>query len=196
MKFLPLSQSPLSTRVLITSFLITLALGNVAAGVYTQKYVGISYESLVETYSERDRGPIMQHSHGDEGKHLHAMGAGAEYGEVPISLEDIREMPHKVDLKLLLQDTHVHIFSHGVLNLLLGCLILLTQIQEKWKVILIPLPFLGGVLDFGGMFLVKYVADGFAYLIIFAGALSGICFIIVFFLLLYEMWILPFRHRT
>ncbi len=109
--------------------------------------------------------------------------------EVPITLDQIEEMPHKVDLKLLLQDAHVHLFSHGVLSLLMGVLLFWTQLSEKWKIILIPLPFIGGTLDFAAMFLVKFLADGFAYLIILSGMLTGISFMIVFFLSLYEMWI-------
>ncbi|MFQ5716452.1 MAG: hypothetical protein ACE5GQ_05065 [Nitrospinales bacterium] len=218
MKLTPLSRLPVSAKILITAFLITLAFGNVAAGVYTQKYVGISYQSLVETYSEREEGE-ENHSHphphpheGEDSSHFREGANGAKpgglewekklmnmeankFGEIPITLDQIKEMPHKVDLKLLLQDAHVHLFSHGVLSLLMGILFFWSQIPERWKIVLIPLPFLGGVLDFAGMFLVKFLADGFAYLIIFAGSLTGISFAIVFFLSLYELWVVPFKNK-
>lgn len=194
MKLIPLCKLPLSAKVLMTCFLITLGFGNIAAGVYTQKYVGISYESLVQTYSERE----AEHDHPHPQESPEALSSPTrDYeatGEIPITLDQIEEMPHKVDLKLLLQDAHVHLFSHGVLSLLMGALLFWTQISERWKIILIPLPFLGGTLDFAGMFLVKFLADGFAYLIIFAGTLTGISFAIVFFISLYEMWILSPNH--
>lgn len=179
MKFTPLRLLPLTVKVLITCFLVTLSLGNIAAGVYTQKYVVISYESLVETYSEKDDVEVVAPS---------LSAHTNEFGEREITLDQVREMPHRVSLKLLLQDAHVHLFSHGVLSLLIGILFLWTQLPERWKLILIPMPFLGGTLDFVGMFLVKFLADGFAYLIIFSGALTAVSFLIVFFVSMYEMW--------
>ena len=196
MKPIALSHLPVSAKVLVTCFLITLGFGNIAAGVYTQKYVVISYESLVDTYSgrEHDHPHPHPHPHEEEGLAPSTMRTPAnEYGEIPITLDQVKEMPHRVDLKLLLQDAHVHLFSHGVLSLLMGVLLLGTRLSETWKIILIPLPFLGGTLDFAGMFLLKFVADGFAYLVIAAGSLTGISFVIVFFLSLYELWILPLR---
>lgn len=196
MQLIPMSQLPMSAKVLVTAFLITLGFGNVAAVVYTQNYIGISYESLVETYSERED-HIHPHPHPhphDEGED-HAQSRANERGEIPITLDQVEEMPHKVDLKLLLQDAHVHLFSHGILSLLMGILLFWSQIPERWKIILIPLPFLGGTLDFAAMFLVKFVADGFAYMIIAAGSLMGISFAIVFFISLYELWIVPLKNK-
>lgn len=193
MKLIPLSNLPLSAKLLATCFLITLSFGNLAAGIYTQKYVGISYESLVETYSERPHAHdhAVTHAHDGGPEHTHAGGSMNELGETPITLDQIREMPHRVDLKLLLQDAHVHLFSHGVLSLLMGGLLLWTRLSERWKIALVPLPFIGGTLDFAGMFLVKFVADGFAYLIVFSGTLMAISFVIVFFRTLYELWWMP-----
>jgi len=104
-------------------------------------------------------------------------------------------MPHKVGLKLLLQDAHVHLFSHGVLALCIGILFLWSGLSTVWKLALIPLPFLAGTLDFAGMFLVKFVADGFAWLILFAGGLNGLSFSVAFFLACYEMWFLPLKNK-
>lgn len=194
MKPIALSHLPVSAKVLVTCFLITLGFGNIAAGVYTQKYVVISYESLVDTYSDREHDHPHPHPHEETGLDPLFMRTPAnEYGEIPITLDQVKEMPHRVDLKLLLQDAHVHLFSHGVLSLLMGILLLWTRLSETWKIVLIPLPFLGGTLDFAAMFLVKFVADEFAYLIIAAGSLTGISFVIVFFLSLYELWILPLK---
>ncbi|MBI4383491.1 MAG: hypothetical protein HY579_05595 [Nitrospinae bacterium] len=181
MKLPPLSGLPLSAKLLVTCFLVTLSFGNVAAGIYTQKYVGISIESLVETYSERDR------EHGGA-PHTHDGSPANRFGETPITLDQVREMKHHVDLKLLLQDAHVHLFSHGVLSMFLGILVFWTRLPEKWKIALIPLPFLGGTLDFAGMFLVKFAADAFAYLIIASGTLTGTSFVVVFLVVNYELW--------
>ncbi|MBI5427969.1 MAG: hypothetical protein HZA02_06790 [Nitrospinae bacterium] len=191
MKLPPLSGLPLSAKLLVTCFLITLAFGNVAAGIYTQKYVGISVESLVETYSERDREHGgAEHSRDGGAPHTQDESPANRFGETPITLDQVREMKHRVDLKLLLQDAHVHLFGHGVLSMFLGILVFWTRLSEKWKIALIPLPFLGGTLDFAGMFLVKFVADAFAYLIMAAGTLTGIGFVVVFFVVNYELWFL------
>lgn len=207
MKKLTLSEFPATVKLLITCYLITLGFGNIAAGVYTQKYVGISYDSLVATYGEDSHDHDADHSHPHEEDHEHPgpqdgseyrmpEGLVNEFGEVEISFDDIQEMPHKVDLKLLLQDAHVHLFSHGVLSLTMALLIVWTRLPVLWKYLLIPIPFLGGTLDFAAMFLVKFVADGFAWLILFAGGLMGLSFTIVFFLSLYEMWLLPLKNKT
>jgi len=176
MNLIPLSRLPLTVKVLLSCFLITLGFGNIAAGVYSQKYVGLSYDAMVQTYSER------QTPREDVGMPENVSG------EIPITLGDIEQKPHTVNLQLLLQDAHVHIFSHGVLSLLLGILFIWTGFSKQWKLVLIPLPVLGGLLDFAGMFLVKFVADGFAYLILFAGTLMGVSFTIAFFRVLYELW--------
>lgn len=184
MNWTPLSEMPLSVKLLISCLLVTFALEALAAGIYTGKYVGFSYDALVRTYSEREP------AHRRDGKE-----STNKFGEVPISLDEVEDTQHKVNLQLLLQDAHVHLFSHGVMGLLTGILFVWFQIPEKWKWALIPLPFLGGTLDFAGMFLIKYVADGFAYLVLGAGSLFGISFTIAFFRAFYEMWVLPILHK-
>lgn len=183
MNWTPLSQTSPAVKLLVSCFLITLALANLAAGIYTGKYIGLSYDALVKTYSERE--PDRHHETKDSAN---------EFGETAISLDEVEDTPHKVNLQLLLQDAHVHLFSHGVMSLCMGILFLWFQIPEPWKWVLIPLPFLGGTLDFAGMFLIKYVADGFAYMVLGAGSLMGISFAAAFFLAFYEMWVVPLRH--
>lgn len=200
-----LSDFPLAVRLLITSFLLTLGLEYAVAGLYTQQQFGFSYKSLVSTFSESQKGKEqhmmeMEKHLSDMEKHFREMGipmnqqdsAAApkanQFGETEITLEQVEEMPHRVDLKLLLQDGHVHFFSIGAMNLLMGACLLFTRLSDRWKIILTPLPFAFSIVNYASMFMIKYVADSFAYLILLSGILMGVSFAFEFFYTLYEIW--------
>lgn len=207
-----LSDFPLAVKLLVTSFLLTLGLEYGVAGLYTQQQFGFSYQSIVGTFSESKKGKEqhmmeMEKHFSDMEKHLREMEAMSpqdnkvapkdnQFGETEITLDQVQEMPHRVDLKLLLQDGHVHFFSIGAMNLLMGACLLFTRLSDRWKVVLTPLPFAFSVVNYASMFMIKYVADSFAYLILLSGVLMGVSFAFEFFYTLYEIWFVSKKESS
>ncbi|MCK5527369.1 MAG: hypothetical protein KAJ05_09480 [Candidatus Latescibacteria bacterium] len=99
------------------------------------------------------------------------------------------EMIYPKEFASLVGTSHTHLFGHPPMFLLLGAIFLLTSVSEKFKKILLPIPFIAVVLDMGSLWLTRYVAPGFAYLTIFSGMVMGLSFFVLFVIPLYEMWL-------
>ena len=82
---------------------------------------------------------------------------------------------------------HTHIQSIGLIFLVLGLAVAFTSIPELWKQILVTLPFLALISDFGARALTKYFPS-FVYVVMGMGAIMGLSFAVMVLLPLYEMW--------
>jgi hypothetical protein len=82
---------------------------------------------------------------------------------------------------------HTHIQSIGLIFLVLGLTVAFTSIPELWKQILVTLPFVALISDFGARALTKYF-PGFVYVVMGMGAVMGLSFALMVLLPLYEMW--------
>jgi mono/diheme cytochrome c family protein len=83
---------------------------------------------------------------------------------------------------------HTHIQSIALIFLVLGLVFSFTSIAEKLKYLVISLPFVALVADFGTRFLAKYYPS-LVYMMVLSGAIIGFSFAIMILLPLYEMWI-------
>ena len=99
------------------------------------------------------------------------------------------EMIYPKEFSELVESSHVHLFAHPPMFLLLGAILLFTSLSERLKKLLVPIPFIAIVLDIGSFWLTRYVAPGFAALTLFAGMLMGLSFLALFVIPLYEMWL-------
>lgn len=82
---------------------------------------------------------------------------------------------------------HTHIQSIGLIFLVLGLAVAFTSIPELWKQILVTLPFVALISDFGARALTKYF-PGFVYVVMGMGVVMGFSFAVMVLLPLYEMW--------
>jgi len=82
---------------------------------------------------------------------------------------------------------HTHIQSLGLIFLVLGLVVSFTSIPELWKQVLVTLPFLALISDFGARALTKYFPN-FVYVVMAMGALMGLSFAVMVLLPLFEMW--------
>ena len=82
---------------------------------------------------------------------------------------------------------HTHIQSIGLIFLVLGLVVAFTSIPEVWKQILVTLPFLALISDFGARALTKYFPS-LVYVVMGMGAVMGFSFALMVLLPLYEMW--------
>ncbi len=83
---------------------------------------------------------------------------------------------------------HTHLQSLALIFLVLGGVFSLTSLNERLKVVILVLPFVSLLVDFGSRFVAKYF-PGIVYLMMLSGAAIGILFAIMILVPLYEMWL-------
>jgi hypothetical protein len=83
---------------------------------------------------------------------------------------------------------HTHILSIGMIFFFLGIIFSFTSYRESVKSIVVLVPFVALLLDFGCRFLAKYLPV-LVYLMMFTGALLGISLAFMIAIPLYEMWV-------
>jgi hypothetical protein len=103
---------------------------------------------------------------------------------------------HFVDIKLLVQDTHVHIPMYGVIAGMLSLVVLGLGVSRRAGFTLITLLFAAPWLDFAGMWLTKFASPGFAVLTVAGGWAMGLGYTAATVLALRRMWLMPKEERT
>jgi len=83
---------------------------------------------------------------------------------------------------------HTHIQSIAIMLFLLGGVFSLTSLSTKMKALVVAIPFLDLLADFGSRFLAKYNAD-VVYVMMGTGAILGISMAVMILVPLYEMWL-------
>jgi hypothetical protein len=92
------------------------------------------------------------------------------------------------NLNALLEETHFHAFTMGVVFLILAHLFLATSISRKPKLFLIILTFCSQVVDMGSTWLIRLQSAAFAYALIAAWIGLWIGYMAMIVIPLYEMW--------
>ena len=83
---------------------------------------------------------------------------------------------------------HTHIQSIGLVFLVLGTAFSLTTLPARWKVIVVTLPFVALLVDFGARFLARFI-PGIVYVMMGSGAMIGLLFAVMIIVPLHEMWV-------
>ncbi len=83
---------------------------------------------------------------------------------------------------------HTHIQSIGLIFLVLGAVFCFTSVPEKWKTVIVVLPFAALLVDFGARYLARTV-PAIVYLMLLSGASIGLLFAVMTLVPLYDMWI-------
>src|SRR5918912_3010065 len=152
-----LASLPLSARVCCTLFLVCIGLGALAASMQAATAVGLSYGDVVASFA-----PEMPLTH---------IGHGQESAERPIELSKLRHTPRSwIRTPLLIQTSHTHLFGQTLIAGLLGLLFLFSSLGEVKKSIILALPFVGTVIDIGGMWLTRFLWPGFSALVTLGGS--------------------------
>ena len=94
-------------------------------------------------------------------------------------------------LKDLVSHTHEHITMFSLIFVSLGFIFSFNStIKGFWKSFLILEPFVSIILTFGGFFIIRYMSAQFSYIIMISSALMYICFYVMLFTCLYELFFL------
>jgi hypothetical protein len=171
-----LSGLPLSGKLFCTLFLIGIGCGAVAAFAQAATAVGLRPADVQASLA-----PEMPMTH---------MGHGKPSAEKEISLGDISGAA-KVWIRtpLLIQTSHTHLFGQTLIAGLLGLIVLFSSLRERSKSVVMALPFVGTLIDIGGMWLTRFVWPPLSALVIIGGSLFALGYVLITAISLYELWL-------
>lgn len=88
----------------------------------------------------------------------------------------------------LVRVSHIHLFSITFIFFIIGFIYTHAYVKPAWvKCVVLATPFLSLLVDVAAWYLTK-VWTGFAWAVIIGGALYGICFTIMWFTSMYQIW--------
>src|SRR5438105_3643506 len=173
-----LSTFPLSARVFCTLFLVGIGCGALAAVGQASTAVGLSPAAVEASLAREMPMTQMQMHHGQMS------------GEKEITLGDISSAAKVwVRTPLLIQTSHTHLFGQTLIAGLLGLIFLLSSLGERLKSVILALPFVGTLIDIGGMWLTRFVWAPLSVLVIAGGSLFALGYTLITLIALYELWL-------
>jgi hypothetical protein len=118
------------------------------------------------------------------------MGHEQAGGEREIDLSQISDAA-KVWIRtpLLIQTSHTHLFGQTLIAGICGLIFLFAALNERVKAVLIAVPFVGTLLDIGGMWLTRFVWPPFSSLVIVGGTLFGLGYLLITLISLHQLWL-------
>lgn len=199
----------ISWRLLITGFLLVLGAGYLSGALNAALAVGLTPADIAGHYRDQTLTPAeakvvarqgfveeefsldedsdqagtaaggMAMDHGDHA----APGEGGEAGE-----GGHMGMGRSITAQQLAQLAHVHLLGFALILISVGSLACLTAWSEGVKAALVVVlaVCLGG--DIGGLWLVRFVSDGFAWVTAAAGVGIGLCVAATTLRVLWELW--------
>jgi len=171
-----LSRLPLSGKVFCTLFLVGIGCGALAAFTQAATAVGLSPADVKASLA-----PAMP---------MTQMGHGQMMGEKEITMGEISSAA-KVWIRtpLLIQTSHTHLFGQTLIAGLLGLIFLFSSLREGAKALILALPFVGTLIDIGGMWLTRFIWPGLSILVIAGGSLFAAGYALIAVISLWELWI-------
>jgi hypothetical protein len=171
-----LGRFPLSAKLFCTLYLVGIGCGSVAAFVQAATAVGIT-----PTDVQASLAPDMPMTH---------LGHGHGSAEKEIALGDISASA-KVWIRtpLLIQTSHTHLFGQTLIAGLLGLIFLFSSLREGPKALILSLPFVGTLIDIGGMWLTRFASPKLAVVVIIGGTLFALGYVLITVISLWELWI-------
>jgi hypothetical protein len=171
-----LSGLPMSGKVFCTLFLVGIGCGALAAFTQAATAVGLSPSEVAASLA-----PEMP---------MTRMGHGTPGAEKEISLGDISTAARVwIRTPLLIQTSHTHLFGQTLIAGLLGLIFLFSSLGDRTKTLVIALPFLGTLIDIGGMWLTRFVWPSLGVLVVIGGSLFGLGYLVISLVSLYELWL-------
>lgn len=173
-----LRHSDLRVRWLVTLLLATLGASYLFGAWMVSLYAGFSPKAVAQTYSPAGEAPMAMQMPPDT----------TMVTERVVSMAEMGEEQHHVDMNLLVQDTHVHMPMYAVIAACLGLIALGLAIPRWAGLPLIALLFAAPWLDFAGMWLTKLASPRFAIVTLAGGWAMALGYTIVAAVATYQMW--------
>ena len=171
-----LSTLPLSGKMFSTLFLLGIGAGCLAAFAQAATAVGVSPAAVQASLAPEM--PMTQMTHGQAS------------AEKEITVGDISgEAKVWIRTPLLIQTSHTHLFGQTLIAGVLGLIFLFASVREGLKTLIIALPFVGTLVDIGGMWLTRFVSPSLGVLVIAGGSLFALGYLLITVISLYELWL-------
>jgi hypothetical protein len=171
-----LSRLPLSGKVFCTLYLLGIGCGAVAALAQAATAVGLSPGHVRASLA-----PEMP---------MTDLGHHATSAEREIDLREISSSARVwIRTPLLIQTSHTHLFGQTLIAGFLGLIFLFASLGEVKKAVILALPFLGTLIDIGGMWLTRFVSPSLAVAVIAGGTLFALGYVLITLISLHQLWI-------
>jgi len=176
-----LSGLPPSGKLFCTLFLIGIGCGALAAFAQAATAIGLTPSDVQASLA-----PEMPMTH---------MGHGPSSAEKEISIGDISNTARVwMRTPLLIQTSHTHLFGQTLIAGLLGLIFLFTSLREGVKALIVALPFVGTLVDIGGMWLTRFVWPPLSALVIVGGTLFAVGYALITLISLWQLWLAKEAH--
>ena len=194
---LRLATLPMSMKLLLTASLLTLGTGYIFALSNVALRVGFSPEEVTLHYygNEATRQALRG---GDEEAADAGEGEAVVEGET-FSFEELESdeaaLPEEAlvsipSLDALVAEGHFHLFGYTTIFFVCGLVLVFAEMRRWLKHTLIVAPFAASVLDIWSMLLTRFVGPGFAWMLMIAGMIMALSFLLVFVIGIYQLWFL------
>lgn len=95
------------------------------------------------------------------------------------------------DIFTLVRVSHIHLFGISFIFFILGLIFSHAYVRPVWfKCLVITMPFVSVAVDVSSWYFTK-LYHPFAWVVMSAGALMGMCFAFMWFVSMYQMWVSP-----
>jgi hypothetical protein len=171
-----LSRLPFSAKVFCSLFLLGIGCGALAAFTQAATAVGVSPAAVRESLAPELPMTGMHH--------------GETSGEREMDLAELSRTA-KVWMRtpLLIQTSHTHLFGQTLIAGLLGLIFLFVPLREGPKAAIVALPFVGTLMDIGGMWATRFVSPSLSVLVIAGGTLFALGYALIAALSIHDLWL-------
>jgi len=176
MNGLHLSRLPLSAKVFCTLFILGIGCGALAAFAQASTAVGISPTAVRETLAPDL--PMTGMRHGE-------MSAEKEIDLGQLS----KEAKVWMRTPLLIQTSHTHLFGQTLIAGILGLIFLFVPLREGPKAAIVAMPFVGTLVDIGGMWATRFVSPSLSVLVIAGGTLFALGYVLIAAISMHDLWL-------
>ena len=142
-----LQRFPKHIKMFISAFVIVLSIGYITGLQFVRQTESIVPNGIEENYL------------GNEDK------------------KDVKVMKFKKGKREMLTIIHTHILSMSFIFFLLGGLVSMTTLSNKWKAFLMIEPFVSIILTFGGIYLLWMGVSWLKYIVMLSGTLMTMVFV-------------------
>ena len=142
-----LQRFPKHIKMFISAFVIVLSIGYITGLQFVRQTESIVPNGIEENYL------------GNEDK------------------KDVKVMKFKKGNREMLTIIHTHILSMSFIFFLLGGLVSMTTLSNKWKAFLMIEPFVSIILTFGGIYLLWMGVSWLKYIVMLSGTLMTMVFV-------------------
>jgi hypothetical protein len=186
-----------SWRVLITGFVLVLGAGYLSGALNAALAVGLTPAAIADHYRDR----TLSQAEAAEVARQGFVETEVTFGDAPTEAEhDTAAHEHaqagaagpeggrSISAQQLAQLAHVHLLGFALILISVGALACLTALPEAVKVAVVLLLAVCLGADIGGLWLVRFVSEGFAWLTAASGVGIGACVAVTSLRVLWELW--------